>query len=566
MRPPTQIRRAAVSVAALLAAALVATMAPAAPALADATLGPASGCPSPAACPDDLAAATGYEAKAADNFWYGLMLEINYRTPDRTPGDVSSLGAFGDSGLWTGTYLGAESMRYAVAKSHLNAQGNGPQFWQQQRDEAKARIDTMLAQMDLRTFIARDWTTQFEPTVDPSSLPPEASFGGGLVQGEPGMLMRSCAPADAPAGRNMPLNKRVFGPFRWANDRGIPARLTMPEGNYLCETAPSRDTYAGTIFGLLTAFDLVGPDDPAARHLIRDDILTMTGFLYEHGWTYPRPHGNVSLPPFGHDFDNFISPLMNLQPGSRLSMTQAAKHVADVDGSLTDRATWNAAWSEELVTQGPILAASELVTDPRPSEFGYYGFNLAHLKYYNLIRLAANPAERAIMRQGFSVVDRQTNDDVNAHFEATAYSITGEPARLTAARTHLRQWLDYRARIDQGGSTNNSARCGVDIQCVPEDEFDVVTATATGPVGVTVAGSSSTPRAVQPLPVADRPPTDFLWQRSPFTDMNGSVSATHQAPGIDYLLPYWMMRYEQEVAPPALDPVTPWAGPSYSGL
>jgi hypothetical protein len=559
-------RKVVACLAAVAAAALAATSLPSGSALADGLQAPASGCPTVSSCPADLAAALDLEAKGADNFWYGLMLEIDYRTPDRTPGDVASMGAFGDSGLWTGTYLGAESMRYAVAKSHLNSTGEGPLFWQQQRDEAKARIDKMLAQMDLRTYIARDWTTQFQPTIDASSVPPDASFGGGVVQGEPGMLMRSCAPADAPPGRNMQLNQRVFGPFHWVNDRGVPARLTMPDGDYLCETAPSRDTYAGTIFGLLAAFDLVGPDDAAARHLIRDDILTMARFLYKNGWTYPRPHGNVSLPPFGHDFDNFISPLMNLQPESRLSMTQAAKHVADVDGSLTEKATWAAAWTEELASQGPILAASELVTDPRPSEVAYYGFNLAHLKVYNLIRLAANPAERALMRQAFSAVDRQTSDDVNAHFEAIAYSITGEPARLAAATTHLREWLDYRARIAQGGVTDNSSRCGHDIECVPEDQFDLITSTLTGQQSVTVAGTSSTPRAVKPLPIADRPPTDFLWQRSPFTDMNGSTSSTHQAPGIDYLLPYWMMRYEREVAPPTADPLTPWPGPSNSGL
>ena len=32
------------------------------------------------------------------------------------------------------------------------------------------------------------------------------------------------------------------------------------------------------------------------------------------------------------------------------------------------------------------------------------------------------------------------------------------------------------------------------------------------------------------------------------------------------LLPYWMMRYEREVAPPTADPLTPWPGPSNSGL
>src|SRR5690349_3346010 len=149
-------RKVAACLTAVAVVALGATSLPSGPATADVLPGPASGCPSVSACPADLAAALDLEAKGADNFWYGLMLEIDYRTPDRTPGDVASMGAFGDSGLWTGTYLGAESLRYAVAKSHLSSTGQGTPFWQQQRDEAKARIDTMLAQMDLRTYIARD--------------------------------------------------------------------------------------------------------------------------------------------------------------------------------------------------------------------------------------------------------------------------------------------------------------------------------------------------------------------------------------------------------------------------
>jgi hypothetical protein len=40
----------------------------------------------------------------------------------------------------------------------------------------------------------------------------------------------------------------------------------------------------------------------------------------------------------------------------------------------------------------------------------------------------------------------------------------------------------------------------------------------------------------------ERVRTDFLWQRSPFL-LYGGGSARIEAPGIDYLLPYWMGRY-----------------------
>ncbi len=49
-------------------------------------------------------------------------------------------------------------------------------------------------------------------------------------------------------------------------------------------------------------------------------------------------------------------------------------------------------------------------------------------------------------------------------------------------------------------------------------------------------------RACDPIPVAVRVPTDFLWQRNPF-DLSGGGAGTIESAGIDYILPYWMARY-----------------------
>ena len=64
-----------------------------------------------------------------------------------------------------------------------------------------------------------------------------------------------------------------------------------------------------------------------------------------------------------------------------------------------------------------------------------------------------------------------------------------------------------------------------------------------------------------PLPVAIRPPTDFLWQRPPTTLEQPQQPATHREPGIDYLTPYWMLRYYTEVEHPAQGPLPTWVGP-----
>ncbi len=48
--------------------------------------------------------------------------------------------------------------------------------------------------------------------------------------------------------------------------------------------------------------------------------------------------------------------------------------------------------------------------------------------------------------------------------------------------------------------------------------------------------------ACAPVPVAIRPPADFLWQVDPF-QLSGGGSGVIETAGIDYILPYWMARY-----------------------
>ncbi len=526
---------------------------------ADTPRGAGHACSAPLACGEDLDAALTLETMMADHLWYGLALPLDYRTDDRTPGDIAGLGsAWGDAGLWSGAYLAAESYRYAVARD----QERGPKaaFWKTQKVEAKSRIDAMLSQVDLRTHIATSWRPPVAPTVG-SGTPPAIALGG-VFPGEAGMMMYSCAPTSAPADRQMLRGSDTRGPFRW-NGVGRPARLAQPNGDYVCEASTTRDPYAGTFFGLLNAFDLVGPDDVEVRNLIRDDILAMANFLLKYGWNYPHPHGELAIPPFGDVYDNIITPIMIISPAYRLLLSKAAQHVAQVAGPTSEAIKWTAVWTEELATQTPSDVIAEAVYDPTPTA-GYFSWNLAHLVFSPLLRLAT-PTEGAALRHTFSMVDRQTSDDDNAFFETVTYGMGGEPARLSKAVDHLRQWRNYRARTDAGILANNTAGCGTARHCVPQDEFDLIFDSPAGERRVNVPGSSDRLRSVELIPIADRAPTDFLWQRSPFTDMDGLLGKNHREPGIDYLLPYWMTRYLTEVAPPALAPLPVYPGPRYSG-
>jgi hypothetical protein len=565
------------------------------------------------------------EGRIADNTYDGQVYEIDYHTAQRVLGDVGGVGAFADSALWTGTYLGSQSFRYALAKKYLAQTalpGGDRLFWNQQKAQAKARIADMVRKFHILINISQHWDHELDPQIVP---PSSFGFGGGIIQGEPGYLMRACidrATIDAnptsaspetapwpgdptgktpwpedpskpdfhgwstleldPTSRGLPppytAKRRVFGPFPWDGKE------------YFCEDGTSRDAYAGTIFGLLVAFDLYSGDDPALRTQIRDDIVTLSNFAFKYLWNTPRPHGKVSIPIdsnhdsetcsqinalidiCGHDFENFFSPLFIITPTAQMEMTQAAYHVVTQAPGHPDTTKWKLLWDTELATLTPFLAFSELFDSTAPYD-SYYKWNLEHLIAYNLIRQAPNALGKTVFKQAFSVMDASTNNDINAHFEAVSYAITGEPKRLMDSIVHLRQWREYRTHIDAGADgdrsdppdgvpdVDNERFCRTTLDCVPQDQVDVTLTPGVDPI--VVPGISSDLRAHTPLPVERRTPTDFLWQRPP-NQLFGSQNVNHQAPGIDYLLPYWMIRYLTEANTPALAPYPPWPGPSFN--
>jgi hypothetical protein len=540
----------------------------------------------PAPLASDVVTMLDLEAKMADSLRDGHAVPIEFGSPARTPGNVVGTGGWGDSGLWTGVYLGGEAMRYSVANKHLaerqhgnnhqgdqDQQGNNEdsqQFWTAQRDQALTRIRAILAAEHRDINIAEDWAGSLKvpPGVNTTNPSGEhlADFGGGIIQGERGMIMRACTPVGL--GRLGVVDPTVDAANPVNNNSNRVFRITWTHGDgrtYNCEASPSRDTYAGLTFGLLTAFDLVGPDAKDLRDQIRTDLVAMGDFLLKYGWNYPRPHGYVSAK---HDFDGAISPLMVYVPMARLNLTNAVRHVVDTGGAAADQQKWDAVWTEELANQGPQLAASLEIDSAQPNA-GYYKFNLHHLTSFNLLRTTTG-VERDLILRSVGAMDKTTRDDINAHFEAITYAMTGDKPRLDAAVTHLHQWLAYRASVESGTPVRNSPRCGSTLVCVPDDQYDVAVDQAPrgavtwfpGQPAVPPVSKAAGPRAARPLPVALRPPSDFIWQRPP-TALDGSQGAVERTPGIDYLTPYWMIRYFTEVAPPAATPIPEWAGPAH---
>jgi hypothetical protein len=495
----------------------------AAPSATDSTVGKM-------AKPEFRKMARDLEERMVDHLWYGQMfLDVAYATPDKIPGQVVGLGGGGDSAIWSGHYLAAEAFRYALARGARDHAKNNAQavVWNHEMRRAKARIDALVNAAHRNLNISKNWKAKgiYSPALD----------------AEAGILFRNSFPEGVPSWQqNQSPNRheKTFGPIRW--DDGT---------NYFCQGTFTRDQYTGCVFGLLTAFELVGPDDPALRARIRDDLFTMTDYLFRHGWAVVRPENTI------YDPTPAVEPLIN-GISWVIFMAQSARHAAQTAGTLQDQAKWEAIWTETFATMGPMLEGSQSVLFSSPST-GYYSYNLAHGQAYYNIRFEPNPAVRAYLRQCFSQTDSITKDDGNSHFEAITYALTGEPARLNLAIQHLAEWLPYYARWSD--AICMSCQCGNTIECIPEDQVTYEAKQLDGNWAVvgTTPGTSTRRRSARILRIADeRTPQDFLWQRSPYQgsgNLDREARPNERNAGVDFLLPYYLLRYHTEVSTPPYD-------------
>jgi hypothetical protein len=250
----------------------------------------------------------------------------------------------------------------------------------------------------------------------------------------------------------------------------------------------SRDQYAGVMFGLAVAYDRV--DDPAIRDFIRHDVTRILNYLLAHQWNVVMPDGRIST-------------TFALRPDQQLSFLQIGRRV--------DPASFELIYVIYRSFLAPWVVLP-VIYDNIDDHEHYFKFNLNYITFYNLTRLeeAASPF-RPIYLQAYEALRRRTEQHGNAHFNMVDRVLRGANGFRDAETAGLLDaWLQ-RPRRDYF----------VDLR---------VTYPACGPN-----------RACSPVPVHQRPNTDFLWQRTPFQLYGGGVGTIETA-AIDYILPYWMAR------------------------
>ncbi len=364
---------------------------------------------------------------------HGTILDPVFAAPDSD--EIVSYAHGGDSAIWTGHYLAAESFRYRVTAS------------------AEALANVKRALEGTRSLVDATGTN---------------------------LLARCLIPVDSLYAKAILDEEGRHGVYRTSLD----GREYFWIGN------TSRDQYSGVFFGLGVAYDFV--DDAEVRGAAGALITRMLGFLLDHGWLVAMPDGSIST--------TFIG-----RPDQRLSFLAVGRR------ANPDR--FSSPYNWERIRNFVSLSVGigyDLLND----HTSYFKFNLNTINLYNLIRLEGNGFYRDRFMHAYDVLRRTTDDHGNAHFNMIDRALNGADGRRDAeTRELLEQWLGRPGRdgwLDWRGDPRYSA-CGED-------------------------------RACQPIPVADRIRTDFLWQRSPFL-LFGGGSGRIETAGIDYILPYWMARY-----------------------
>lgn len=352
----------------------------------------------------------------------------------------------GDSAIWTGHYLAAESYRWAVTRS----------------PEAKQNV------MDALNGIRKLLDVTGVDVLARCAVPADSDWAAGIMSEE--------------------------------SQHGI--RSGVVDGqSFLWVGNTSRDQYVGVFFGLTAAWNLV--DDQLAHDWVSMLATRMLNNLQDHAWSVTMPEGDIST--------TFLA-----RPDQQLSLLKLGRRCNPdaFEGAykiLANGAGYTA-----------VLPISLEVEDPYNS---YFKFNLDHITFYDLLTSGDNSFVRQNYVNAFDVLRKTTDDHANPFFDIIDTAINGRTEQRDAnVRTYLSQWLQ-RDRRDNW----------VDLR----------------PVYPSCGGDEN--RSCTVIPVAERPPTDFLWQRSPF-QLYGGLYGTIEGAGIDYILPYWMARYYGVVGQIMSDP------------
>ncbi|MBW2529778.1 MAG: hypothetical protein JRI23_36715 [Deltaproteobacteria bacterium] len=469
-----------------------------------------------------------------DGMAFGGVGNARYSDPP-TYSNIVSLGGVGDSAIWTGTYLASEALR-------LQATGAA---------DARANVIDAVETLHL-------WFN---------------------VAGDPGLLSRFAKPSDQ-------STSFVIGDIDCAISQvfcGVDYQGTAYDYNGHI----SRDQYQGVMLGYSLAYEALSADDEATRALIRDDVVEFVEELMLdrtvpirvtiNGTTLPQfsaqmrfvvlasremDNGAVQLILDTNNTDDAdmlgfqefmpnLGDLVSQIPGfgwlsyvprsdsgvMLSSFFRVAMQVTEgVEGFESQHAAFVDYYLNHALPGGNVSHWLEIAKTNNPDEQcgdGYYANNIIMEPMYNLARLETDAGRLATIRNDVlgGWLWAKLHSTKNTFFSFIyAGNVPGhDPNVVTSA-------------VDQLGGFPLPPRVKVARDLVGEVDGEGVSYSA-APYTPHVTGCSvlhcnhSTAVDVQ-----HRAWGDFMWQRQPWS-LSDSADPGLTAPGVDFLVAYWMGRH-----------------------
>ncbi|MHC4391929.1 MAG: hypothetical protein ACYS22_11525 [Planctomycetota bacterium] len=278
---------------------------------------------------------------------------------------------------------------------------------------------------------------------------------------------------------------------------------------YGCEGNISRDQYLGCVMGMVQSFLRV----PSLRDRARVLINRMIDYLNRNEWIA-----------YQHDGVTPARGLFAQTPHVVWAMIKAA-NLVDPNrwGGLhaqyrgLSEIGWFTAWASNFEVHS-----------------SYYKFNLGHA---TAVIQASCETDPTLYRDYVRTLET-TRDAVGHHMNGWFDSVYAflVPARAQifgpVVESELQHWALRSRRRQPVDLTNDPA-----IIAVPYTSSLLSTNSVAG----ATSGAQTIQVALHPIPIEKRGYTDFVWQRGPF-GLTGHGNPTHQTPGVDLVLPYWLGR------------------------
>lgn len=458
-----------------------------------------------------------------DGMAFGGVGNAHYSDPPSYT-NVTSLGGVGDSAIWTGTYLAAEALR-------LMATG-APDA----RDNVIATVETLHL-----------WFN---------------------VAGDPGLLSRFAKPT----AESTPF---VIGDMNCAIDQvfcGVDYEGTAYDYNGHI----SRDQYQGVMLGYSLAYQALGVDDEATRGLIREDVVELIDELMLERTVPIRVTINgTPMPLINADMRYVVLASREMDNGAvRLVVNLASLGDAEMYGfqefipNLGDLVSQlpGFGWASYLPRSDSAVMLSSFFRVAMQVTDGVAGYETqrdAIADYYANHDLPGGNVSHWLELAKVANADQQCGDKYygNNIIMEPMYNLARleqDGGRLTTIRNDvLGGWL-----WNKFATTKNCFFSFIYASNVPGHDPAVVDSAVQQlggfplPPRAKVALDLTANPAYQPheagctnqcnhataVDVSERAWEDFIWQRHPWKLVD-SADPGHTAPGVDYLVAYWMGRF-----------------------